>query len=142
MVQNAGSSLKNGQGGGRKGYKKVRFAHFLTYFLARMERKLEQYCKIKFKFVVERFHPKQLPASPTTSLTPSPSPKGEGSNMPCKASPPTPLQRERGVICLVVDKGTRVRVNKLMGVSHFFTFSLFHPFTFKGREPFFHLSTF
>jgi len=45
-----------------------------------------------------------------------------------------------------------------MGVSHFFTFSLFHPFTFKGRshlftfslfdtftfkgrEPFFHLFT-
>ena len=86
-----------------KGYKKVRFTHFLTYFLARMERKLEQYCKIKFKFVVERFHPKPLPASP-----------------------PAPLQRERGVICLVVDKRTRVRVNKLMGVSHFFTFSPFH----------------
>ncbi|WP_210401315.1 hypothetical protein, partial [Prevotella sp. HMSC073D09] len=61
-----------------KGYKKVRFTHFLTYFLARMERKLEQYCKIKFKFVVEKFHTKQLLASPTTSLTPSPSPKGEG----------------------------------------------------------------
>ena len=75
-----------------KGYKKVQFTHFLTYFLARMERKLEQYCKIKFKFIVERFHPKPLPASPqplptspqtTTSLTPNPSPKGEGSNMPC-----------------------------------------------------------
>ena len=66
-----------------KGYKKVRFTHFLTYFLARMERKLEQYCKIKFKFVVEKFHTKQLLASPTTSLTPSPSPKGEGSDMPC-----------------------------------------------------------
>ena len=66
-----------------KGYKKVRFTHFLTYFLARMERKLEQYCKIKFKFVVERFHTKPLLASPTTSLTPSPSPKGEGSNMSC-----------------------------------------------------------
>ena len=68
-----------------KGYKKVQFAHFLTYFLARMERKLEQYCQIKFKLVVERFHPKPLPASPptTTSLTPNPSPKGEGSNMPC-----------------------------------------------------------
>ena len=118
-----------------KGYKKVQFTHFLTYFLARMERKLEQYCKIKFKFVVERFHPKPLPASHTTSLTPShyqPHPK------PLPASPPTPLQRERGVICLVVDKGTRVRVNKLMGVSHFFTFSLFHLFTLKGREPSFH----
>ena len=80
-----------------KGYKKVRFAHFLTYFLARMERKLEQYCKIKFKFAVERFHTKQLLSShttsltpattsltpATTSLTPNPSPKGEGSNMPC-----------------------------------------------------------
>ena len=68
-----------------KGYKKVQFAHFLTYFLARMERKLEQYCQIKFKLVVERFHPKPLPASPptTTSLTPNPSPKGAGSNMPC-----------------------------------------------------------
>jgi len=66
-----------------KGYKKVRFTHFLTYFLARMERKLEQHCKIKFKFVVKRFHTKQLPASHTTSLTPSPSPKGEGSDMPC-----------------------------------------------------------
>ena len=65
-----------------KGYKNVRFTHFLTYFLARMERKLEQYCKIKFKFVVEKFHTKQLLASPTTSLTPSPSPEGEGSNMP------------------------------------------------------------
>ena len=68
-----------------KGYKKVIFTHFLTYFLARMERKLEQYCKIKFKLVVERFHTKQLLASPptTTSLTPNPSPKGEGSDMPC-----------------------------------------------------------
>ena len=68
-----------------KGYKKVIFTHFLTYFLARMERKLEQYCKIKFKFIVERFHTKPLPAShpATTSLTPSPSPKGDGSNMPC-----------------------------------------------------------
>ncbi|WP_210401314.1 hypothetical protein, partial [Prevotella sp. HMSC073D09] len=47
------------------------------------------------------------------------------------------LQRERGVICLVVDKGTRVRVNKLMGVSHLFTLSPFHLFTLKGREPFF-----
>ena len=37
-----------------KGYKKVQFTHFLTYFLARMERKLEQYCKIKFKFVVDK----------------------------------------------------------------------------------------
>jgi len=63
-----------------KGYKKVQFTHFLTYFLARMERKLEQYCKIKFKFVVERFHTKPLLASPqplptspqtTTSLTPN-----------------------------------------------------------------------
>ena len=54
-----------------KWYKNVRFTHFLTYFLARMERKLEQYRKIKFKFVVEKFHPKPLPASPTTSLTPS-----------------------------------------------------------------------
>ena len=54
-----------------KGYKKVQFAHFLTYFLARMERKLEQHCKIKFKFVVERFHTKPLPASHTTSLTPN-----------------------------------------------------------------------
>ena len=56
-----------------KGYKKVQFAHFLTYFLARMERKLEQYCQIKFKLVVERFHPKPLPPSPptTTSLTPN-----------------------------------------------------------------------
>ena len=51
-----------------KGYKKVQFAHFLTYFLARMERKLEQYCQIKFKLVVERFHPKPLPASPPTPL--------------------------------------------------------------------------
>ena len=101
-----------------KGYKKVIFTHFLTYFLARMERKLEQHCKIKFKFIVERFHTKPLPASP-----------------------PTPLQRERGVICLVVDKRTRVRVNKLMGVSHLFTLSPFHPFTFKGREPPFHLFT-
>ena len=73
-----------------KGYKKVQFTHFLTYFLARMERKLEQYCKIKFKFAVEGFTqnhywPHPLPAShtTTTSLTPSPSPKGEGSNMPC-----------------------------------------------------------
>ena len=68
-----------------KGYKKVQFTHFLTYFLARMERKLEQYCKIKFKFIVERFHTKPPLVSPqtTTSLTPSPSPKGEGSNMPC-----------------------------------------------------------
>ena len=56
-----------------KWYKNVRFTHFLTYFLARMERKLEQYCKIKFKFIVERFHPKPLPASPptTTGLTPA-----------------------------------------------------------------------
>ena len=56
-----------------KGYKKVIFTHFLTYFLARMERKLEQYCKIKFKFIVERFHTKPLLTSPqtTTSLTPS-----------------------------------------------------------------------
>ena len=68
-----------------KGYKKVRFTHFLTYFLARMERKLEQYCKIKFKFVVERFHTKPLLASPTTSLThnhyqphPQPLSKGRG----------------------------------------------------------------
>ena len=68
-----------------KGYKKVQFTHFLTYFLARMERKLEQYCKIKFKFVVERFHTKQLLASPqtTTSLThyqphPQPLSKGRG----------------------------------------------------------------
>ena len=30
----------------------------------------------------------------------------------------------------------------LKGVSHLFTFSLFHLFTFKGREPFFHLFTF
>ena len=37
-----------------KGYKNVQFTHFLTYFLARMERKLEQYCKIKFKFVVDK----------------------------------------------------------------------------------------
>ena len=62
-----------------------------------------------------------------TGLTPSPSPRGEGSDMPCAlttccwltyylpaspqpllaspqplpASPPTPLQGERGVICLV-----------------------------------------
>ena len=75
-----------------KGYKKVRFTHFLTYFLARMERKLEQHCKIKFK--------------------------------------------------LVVDKGTRVRVNKLMGVSHFLTFPPFQPFTLKGREPSCHPFTF
>ena len=54
-----------------KGYKKVRFTHFLTYFLARMERKLERLCKIKFKFVVERFHTKQLLALPTTNLTPN-----------------------------------------------------------------------
>ena len=68
-----------------RGYKKVQFTHFLTYFLARMERKLEQYCQIKFKLVVERFHTKQLLVSPqtTTSLTPNPSPKGEGSDMPC-----------------------------------------------------------
>ena len=63
--------LKMDNEGDEKGYKKVRFTHFLTYFLARMERKLEQYCKIKFKFVVERFHTKQLPASHTTNLTPS-----------------------------------------------------------------------
>ena len=37
-----------------KGYKKVRFTHFLTYFLARTERKLERICKIKFKFVVDK----------------------------------------------------------------------------------------
>ena len=70
-----------------KGYKKVRFTHFLTYFLARMERKLERLCKIKFKFAVERFHTKQLLASPqtTTSLThnhyqphPQPLSKGRG----------------------------------------------------------------
>ena len=54
-----------------KGYKKVRFTHFLTYFLARMERKLEQYCKIKFKFVVESFHTKPLPASPPTTTGPT-----------------------------------------------------------------------
>jgi len=99
-----------------KGYKKVQFTHFLTYFLARMERKLEQYCKIKFKFVVERFHTKPLLVSPQSHYWPYPLP----------ASPPAPLQRERGVICLVVDKRTRVRVNKLMGVSHLFTFSPFH----------------
>ena len=68
-----------------KGYKKVQFTHFLTNFLARMERKLEQYCKIKFKLVVEKFHPKPLPTSPqtTTSLThyqphPQPLSKGRG----------------------------------------------------------------
>ena len=68
-----------------KGYKKVQFAHFLTYFLARMERILEQYCKIKFKFVVERFHTKPLLALPktTTGLThyqphPQPLSKGRG----------------------------------------------------------------
>ena len=68
-----------------KGYKKVQFTHFLTYFLARMERKLDQYCKIKFKFAVERFHTKPLLASPTTSLThnhyqphPQPLSKGRG----------------------------------------------------------------
>ena len=68
-----------------KGYIKVQFAHFLTYFLARMERKLEQYCKIKFKLVVERFHTKQLLPSPqtTTGLThyqphPQPLSKGRG----------------------------------------------------------------
>ena len=66
-----------------KGYKKVQFTHFLTYFLARMERKLEQYCKIKFKFVVERFHTKQLLASHTPSLAhyqppPQPLSKGRG----------------------------------------------------------------
>ena len=66
-----------------KGYKKVQFTRFLTYFLARMERKLEQYCKIKFKFVVERFHTKQLLASHTTSLAhyqphPQPLAKGRG----------------------------------------------------------------
>ena len=116
-----------------KGYKKVIFTHFLTYFLARMERKLEQYCKIKFKFVVERFHPKPLPASPQPLPA---SPK------PLPTSPPTPLKRERGVICLVVDKGTRVRVNKLKGVSHFLTFPPFQPFTLKGREPSFHPFTF
>ena len=68
-----------------KGHKNVRFTHFLTYFLARTERKLEQYCKIKFKFIVERFHPKPRLASHTTTtgLTPNPSPKGEGSNMSC-----------------------------------------------------------
>ena len=73
-----------------KGYKKAQSTHFLTYFLARMERKLEQHCKIKFKFVVERFHPKPLPASPptTTGLThyqphpPTPLQRGEGSDMP------------------------------------------------------------
>ena len=122
-----------------KGYKNVRFTHFLTYFLARMERKLEQYCQIKFKLVVERFHPKPLPASHTTTT-------GLTHYQPhpqlLPASPPTPLQRERGVICLVVDKGTRVRVNKLMGVSHLFTLSPFHPFTLKGREPSFHSFTF
>ena len=52
-----------------KGYKKAQSTPFLTYFLARMERKLEQHCKIKFKFVVERFHPKPLLVSHTTSLT-------------------------------------------------------------------------
>ena len=113
-----------------KGYKKVRFTHFLTYFLARMERKLEQHCKINLNlqlkgFTQNRYWPQPLPASP----------------QPQPASPPTPLQRERGVICLVVDKRTRVRVNKLMGVSHLFTLSPFQPFTLKGREPSFHLST-
>ena len=68
-----------------KGYKKVQFTHFLTYFLARMERKLERLCKIKFKFVVERFHTKQLLASHTTSLTPS-------HNQPH----PQPLSKGRG----------------------------------------------
>ena len=66
-----------------KNYKKVIFTHFLTNFLARMERKLEPYCKIKFKFVVERFHTKQLLALPTTNLThyqphPQPLSKGRG----------------------------------------------------------------
>ena len=68
-----------------RGYKKVIFTHFLTAFLARMERKLEPYCKIKFKFVVEMFHTKQLLASPptTTGLThyqphPQPLSKGRG----------------------------------------------------------------
>ena len=71
MVQNAGFLLKMDNEEDEKGYKKVQFAHFLTYFLARMERKLEQYCKIKFKFVVERSHTKPLLASHTTSLTPA-----------------------------------------------------------------------
>ena len=66
-----------------KGYKKVQFTHFLTYFIARMERKLERLCKIKFKLVVEKFHPKPLLVSHTTSLThyqphPQPLSKGRG----------------------------------------------------------------
>ena len=69
-----------------------------------------------------RPHPQPLPASPpaTTGLTPNPSPRGEGSDMLCllqacywltcyplasphplQASPPTPLQGERGVICVI-----------------------------------------
>ena len=49
MVQNAGDFLKSDKLEGVKGRKKRLFTHFLTNNLARMERKLEPYCKIKDK---------------------------------------------------------------------------------------------
>jgi len=48
MVQNAGAMLKNRQTPRHEGVEIVVFTYFLTQIFARMKRKPEQLCKIKY----------------------------------------------------------------------------------------------